>query len=286
MTGFGRGVVTKGGIRYVVEVKSVNNRFCEVRVQAPKDCLELEHLLTARIREKFERGKFDVLVKMETVSKEARRNTLDVTAIKSRWKELETIRKALGIHEQVTLQAALHNSSPNGGQTGSPLDAIKKFEQAAAAAFEKLTAFREKEGRDLARDILKRSWILNASLESIEKHAEGSSADRFQKLKDRVALLLSDKAVDSARLDTELAMLADKTDVTEEIVRLKSHLKNLSQSVNAKGSIGRKIDFLLQEINREINTIGSKAADLGMTDKVVTMKMEVEKIREQAQNLE
>jgi uncharacterized protein (TIGR00255 family) len=283
MTGFGRGVVQAKDVRYVVEVRSVNNRFCEVRFQAPKDFLELEHVLAARIRDEFDRGKFDLFLKVEP--RGGNGHGLDEAQVIRRWRQLERIRKKLGLAQPVRLETVLTPSA----QSEAPKredEARKGFLKASEQALAKLRAFRLKEGGSLARDILRRLSKMKQSVDQVAEKATHTAGQRLSRLKERVSLLLDGKSVDSGRLEMELALLADKSDVTEEIVRLRTHLATLIGLLNSREAAGRKIDFLLQEIHREVNTIGSKASDLGMTEAVVFLKAETEKIREQAQNLE
>jgi uncharacterized protein (TIGR00255 family) len=283
MTGFGRGVVQAKDVRYVVEVRSVNNRFCEVRFQAPKDFLELEHVLAARIRDEFDRGKFDLFLKVEP--RGGNGHGLDEEQVIRRWKQLERIRKKLGLGQPVRLETVLTPST----QSEVPKredEARKGFLKASEQALAKLRVFRLKEGGALARDILRRLSKMKQSVDQVAEKATHTAEQRLNRLKERVSILLDGKAVDSGRLEMELALLADKSDVTEEIVRLRTHLSTLIGLLNSREAAGRKIDFLLQEIHREVNTIGSKASDLGMTEAVVFLKAETEKIREQAQNLE
>jgi uncharacterized protein (TIGR00255 family) len=284
MTGFGRGAVKVKGIRYVAEARSVNNRFCEVRVQAPKELLGLEHRLAARVRERFERGKFDVLLKIETASG-GRNERKDEAAVIRRWRELETLRKRLGLKDPVRLETALAQTPVPSSFPGEEA-AEKHLLQAAEEALDRLEAFRRKEGAALARDVRARAVQLRRMTQTLGGRAAKGAAERMARLRERVAELSGGRAFDSARLESEMALLADRSDVTEEITRLESHLGNLLETVETAGSVGRKLDFLLQEVNREVNTIGAKANDLGSADLVVTMKSEVEKIREQVQNLE
>jgi uncharacterized protein (TIGR00255 family) len=284
MTGFGRGAAAEKGTRYVVEVRSTNSRYCEVRVQAPKELLELEHDLAQLTREAFSRGKFDVLLKMERLTPPGARE-LDEKAILRRWRELDRIRKMLGLREPVRLESALESPS----REATPVPSARRsklFEKAARAAFGRLKASRLKEGAVLVRDMARRVRDVERNVLVIESRARGSAGARFARLQERVRQLLGGPEPDPARMQAEIAMLAEKADVTEEIVRLKSHLARLESALREKADVGRKMDFLLQEVNREINTIGSKSADLDVTDGVVAVKAEIEKIREQAQNLE
>ncbi len=283
MTGFGRGMIQAKHVRFVVEMRSVNNRFCEVRFQAPKDYLELEHILTARIREEFDRGKFDVILKIEPKTKISQ--GLDEGQIVKRWRQLDRIRRKLALPQPVRLETALCDSGPPEGRLKEE-EARKILLKTADQALANLRKFRMQEGETLGRDIRRRVQKMRKAVEEVSRKAAGTAEMRLAKLRERVLQLLNGKQADFSRLELELALLADKTDVTEEIVRLRAHLETLLELIGSREASGRKIDFLLQEIHREVNTIGSKASDIGVTESVVWMKAEAEKIREQAQNLE
>ncbi len=284
MTGFGRGAVEEGGYRYVVEARSVNNRYCEVRIQAPKELLEFEHKLTHQIKEGFARGKFDLVLKTERYSERESIRKGDEAVVRC-WKDLERLRKKLGLKEPVSLEIALERT-PAHMSNKTMSHRVKMFEKASQEALKKLRDSRLKEGKVLAKDIQGRIQLLKRIVAEIERKAKGAAKFRFKRAKDRLNQLLKENEIDSARLNMEIALLVEKSDVTEEIVRLKSHLNRLKETLKIKESMGRKLDFLLQEVNREINTIGSKTVDLGVTNDVVQVKAEIEKIREQSQNLE
>ncbi len=286
MTGFGRGVVKKGEINFVVEVRSLNNRFCEVHIHAPKGFLEIEYHLTTRLRETFDRGKFDVVLRAEH-HRGAKGDTAEDEKLVSRWKKLERIRKKLKIEKSVPLEAVLTIPSSSNGQELIPdPNSSKYFLKAANEAFRRLEILRAGEGKALVADISKRVFAIGKVVDRIERAALAGRPERLTRMRERITELIHPENMDRNRMETELALLVERGDVTEEIVRLKSHLKRLEKFLISDGSIGRNIDFLLQEIHRETNTIGSKAADLQLTGEVLFMKSEIEKIREQAQNLE
>jgi uncharacterized protein (TIGR00255 family) len=284
MTGFGRGSVDGKMRRYVVEARAVNNRFCEVKINAPKEFLELEHLLSRKIRETFVRGKFEILLKYERLK--PRKKALDPKLVAERWKELEQIRKKLGLKEPVSLATAIELlPSPNDSDDADP-QAEKFFLKAAGKALDQLRDFRKREGKNLSHDILRRALKLDQVVSRIVEAEKGTKEARKIKLEARISELMTEKTVDAKRMETEVALLVDRADVSEEIVRFRSHVARLKELALSERDVGRELDFLLQELNREINTIGSKASDLGTVDEVIVAKAEIEKIREQAQNLE
>jgi uncharacterized protein (TIGR00255 family) len=284
MTGFGRGSADGKSRRYVVEARSVNSRYLEVKVSAPKELLELEHILSLKIRGLFARGKFDLLLKTERLK--PKRSGLDSEGVAEKWRELEKIRKKLKISEPVPLEAAIPLVPAGNGSEEVEGAAQSLFLRAAARALDQVRQFRKREGKNLSRDILRRATKLEEQVVRIADGEKRTQTTRLEKLSARLSELLHDKAVDPKRLETEAAILIDRADVSEEIVRLRSHVARLKQLASAEKDVGRELDFLLQEMNREINTIGSKSSDLGTVDEVIFAKSEIEKIREQTQNLE
>ncbi|MFH1263706.1 MAG: YicC/YloC family endoribonuclease [Pseudomonadota bacterium] len=284
MTGFGRGSIDGRGRRYIVEVRSVNNRYLEVKVSVSKEFLELEHLLSLKVRESFARGKFDLILKTERLS--PKEKGLDAERIVSKWKELEKIRKKLRLADPVSLETAV-GLVPAGNNAEEPDPSAKSlFLRAADRALGELRDFRKREGKNLAKDILRRTIRLDAAVSRISEAEKRTKPAQMEKLRTRLAELLSEPGVDPKRIETEAAIQVDRADVSEEIVRLRSHVGRLKELALADRDVGRETDFLLQEMNREINTIGSKSSDLGTVDEVILAKSEIEKIREQAQNLE
>lgn len=283
MTGFGRGSVTHKGQRFVVEARSVNSRFCEVRVQAPRDLLEAEHRLSAVVRQSFSRGKFELILRTESAG--AGDTGLDEEATIRRYRQLERLAKKLGMKGEVPLESALRFSGAENGKS-LPADALPVFEKATGQALAKLKASREKEGAQIVKDMKARGQILRRATEKIERLVPPAIRRRQDAIRTRLLELIADTHLNEGRIEMEAALLADRADVTEELVRLKTHLLELARLLSSSEAVGRTLDFLIQEIHREINTIGSKTTDQEITALVVTMKSELEKIREQAQNIE
>jgi uncharacterized protein (TIGR00255 family) len=284
MTGFGRGTADGKGRRYVVEARSVNSRYCEVKVSAPRDLLELEHLLSLRVRETFARGKFEVLLKNERLR--GGKNSIDAGRLTARWRELDGVRKKIGLKEPVSLEAVWASSPAGGEPEESDIDAADLFIRATDRALRELKAFRVREGKRLSADIARRLSRVEASVKRIGEVEPSTRESRMEKLRGRVTELLKGAFPDERRLEAELALLVDRSDISEEIVRLGSHVGRFRQLIGSDREVGRELDFLIQEMNREINTIGSKANDLGVVGEVIFVKAEIEKIREQVQNLE
>lgn len=284
MTGFGRGSASGKQRRYVAEARSVNSRYCEVKINAPKEFLELEHLLSLTVRETFARGKFELILKSERLRPKKR--PIDTKFLKARWKELDAIRKELRLKEPVSLEAVLGQLPVGNGADEIDATAKTLFVKAAKNALVELRKFRVREGKNLSKDILARTKKLEQAVRRISGAEKTTQKSRMQKLQERVSELLDGGTIEPRRLEVELAILVDRADISEEIVRLGSHVGRLKKLALAERSVGRELDFLLQEMNREINTIGSKANDLGILDEVILAKAQIEKIREQGQNLE
>ncbi len=283
MTGFGRGVVKGKSQHYIVEVRSVNNRFCEVKVTAPREMLTLEHKLACLVKDTFARGKFEVLLKTEKLKSQNENRSQELI---QHWLDLDSIRKKLGLPKPVSLEAAIQFRSFSRTTDENDPQSYKFFRIATNKALMELKKFRLREGKALTSDISQRAKILDENLRKIEHLVIPNRKARLEKLKTKLKGLVDGVQIDRKRLEMEIAILVDRTDIEEEIVRLKSHILRLQELLLSSGSVGREFDFLLQEMNREINTIGSKATDLTVTKEVIRVKSEIEKIREQAQNLE
>ena len=288
MTGYGRGEAQGPNYSIVVEMRSVNHRYLEVSLRLPRQLNMLEEPLKKQVQGKLSRGKTDVFL---TLEKPVGKNT-----------EL-TLDKELAI--------AYHNSLLQlSGITGLPLDVkaedIAAFpgvlnqeaaeddteeiaalaESALTEALSQLLQMREREGQSLKEDILTRVAQVEAVAAKIGELTPLFLAEQQEKLRRRVGELLEDVAVDEARLANEVAFLADKTDISEELTRLASHCRQFAEAFSSPDAVGRRLDFLTQEMNREVNTIGSKSNALIISEQVIEMKSVLEKIREQVQNIE
>ncbi len=288
MTGFGRGSVRVGSHRFTVEAKSLNNRYIDVRVHAPREMLQLDHALSSEVRKTFHRGKFEIVLKLENVGFRSESGLFDEKLMVQKWRQLEKIRKGLKLAEPVSLEAVVSGSLISQEKTMKEAKTPDFFLKAARKAFSTLKQSRAREGRALVTDMGKRLRQIGKAVNQVATRARKGKKDKWLRLQKRVADLVGHgpRPIDSRRLEVELALIADKSDVSEEIVRLKTHLKRLGAMIRKKGPVGREMEFLLQEANREINTVGSKANDLQVTNEVVFVKSELEKIREQGQNLE
>lgn len=288
MTGYGKAEAVVVGGRLVVEIRSVNHRYGEVGVKMPRALLAHEHEVRKRVGASLKRGKIDVFVQFDATSGEMGKPQVNIALAKSYFDALQTLRQALGISEPVSLgfiagQRDVLTAEDADAVVGTLGDALLQVVDEAVAAIEQM---RRREGESLLVDLEGRLQRLAELLEGVAAQVPVAVATQAERLRERVAQLLGETVVDEARLAQEVAILADRSDVTEELVRFRSHLAQVREAFQQQEAVGRKLDFLMQELNREINTIGSKANDGTIAALVVETKAELEKMREQVQNIE
>jgi uncharacterized protein (TIGR00255 family) len=289
MTGFGRSEVAKGGITVTVEVRGVNSRYLDVTTRLPRLLSQREKDIKEIVRACVNRGNLVISVSVEEESDANAPMAVNKTAAKAYIKLLNDLRKAAKIKEKVRLDHLLKFSEvfevPKDEQSDER--EWKVVEEALRSALDAFNAMRRNEGGELAKDLQRRLHWLSETVEKIEQLSRSRIPEERKRLHERIAQLVEDKSIiDQNRLELEIALLADKLDVTEECVRFRSHTKFFLDTIANSDSAGRKLNFLVQEINREANTIGSKTNDSEIAHLVVQMKEEVEKIREQLQNIE
>ena len=288
MTGFGRGEVHKGEITVSVELRTVNNRFLEVTTRLPRSLSLRENDVKELIRRSISRGKVNVVVNVEKEGNGSAGLEINRSAAQAYYKLLVQLRKTLRLKETVKLEHMLQFSEifeqkDTGGTDEKEWVVLQESLEAALGA---LAEMRRAEGGELERDFRTRIALLDERLAQIEQlSAQQVPAERVR-LRERVAQIIEKTPVDEGRLELELALLADRLDVTEECVRFRSHNKFFLEALALPDPAGRKLNFLIQEMNREANTIGSKSSATEIAHLVVSMKEELEKIREQLQNIE
>lgn len=288
MTGYGRGEAIAGGISCTVEVRSVNSRFLEVVARLPRTLAQRENDLKELVRTQVSRGKVSVSVTLQR-DQNGLPLSINTSAAKSYYKLLNQLRKAVNIREQVKLEHLLKFSEVLEAEEAKESDEEEwaVVQSGLRKALDALNAMRAQEGGEMAKDLKGRVEWMERALEEIEEKAKQRIPEERKRLEERVQLLVSDKAViDQNRLELEMILLADKLDVTEECVRYRSHTKFFLEALGKKEPVGRTLSFLIQEMNREANTIGSKSNDAAIAHLVVRLKEELEKIREQLQNIE
>ena len=289
MTGFGRGEVSNEFLKFKVEIKAVNHRYNDVLVKMPRHIGYLEETIKKVIKEKISRGKVDVYINLEYINESAIDVKVDIPLAKSYKIALENLTKELQLEDSVKLNNILNISEVVRTERKEIDEDLvwTTLKESLNIALENILAMRVAEGNELKNDILFKLENIERFVHSIEERAPNVVLEYKVRLKERIDRLLDEgTSLDEDRLGNEIVFFADKSSIDEELVRLHSHIKQFNTILNEEKLVGRKLDFLIQEVNREINTIGSKANDIIITKYVVELKTELEKIREQIQNLE
>ncbi len=288
MTGYGSGESNIDGVKASVEIRSVNSRFLEVNSRLPRALQTRENDIKEIVRQKVGRAKISISVSLDYESDGTLPLSVDKPVARSIHKLLNELRKTVKSREAVKLEHLLHFSEIFHTEEGE--DASEKEWTAVAKALDQaLDTFhtmRAKEGKELRLDFIKRLDLMNNAIDEIERISLTRIPEERKKLTERVKQIIGDEKIDPARIELEIVLLSDKLDVTEECVRFRSHSKFFTESLDGPEPAGRKLNFLVQEMNREINTIGSKSSDTEIAHSVVAMKEELERIREQLQNIE
>lgn len=288
MTGYGKAESAYGAGRITVELRCVNHRYGEVTVKLPRVLLQFENEIKKRVAEKLSRGKIDVFIQLEGALALGV-PTPNLPLARGYHKAFTSIVEALGLADQVTLAliATQRDVISIAAEPEAPIEEIpQELVAAIDEALRKVDEMRVFEGESLMADFRKRREMLAEYIGRVSARSPQVVAEYAERLKERIGQLTSESGFPEERLALEVALLADKCDITEELVRLESHLRQFDETLTRGEPVGRKLDFLLQEINREVNTIGSKANDAQIAANVVELKAELEKIREQVQNIE
>ena len=288
MTGYGRGQQTLGGMDITVELRSVNHRYYEYSSRLPRVYGFLDERLKNYLQKTVSRGKVDVGVWIDTVDAPGSEVVVNHALAEGYLKALRELVQTYGLRDDVPVNALsrfpdILTVRKAAEDEEAIWEAVRQVTDEALAGF---VAVREREGARMREDVLARRQTILQAVEKVEARSPEIVREHMAKVEARMKELLSTATVDEQRLLTEAALFADKTATAEETVRLRSHLDQLETLVNASEPVGRKLDFLVQEINRETNTIGSKVQDVELARVVVDVKAEIEKIREQIQNIE
>ena len=288
MTGYGRSESTVHGRTLTVEVKSVNNRYLDCNVRLPRVYSCAEDGIQRRVKGTISRGKVDVFINVEHTSEAAVSVTLNQSVAAGYLAAIRTMAETFCLPGEVTVGMLSH--FPDVFQVDKVPEDLEELtadlNQVAEAALADFDAMRVREGDKLTQDLLGRLETLDCYTGQVEERSPQTVAAYREKLTTRLREVLEDRQLDEGRILTEAAIFADKVAVDEETVRLRSHLDQFRTMLAEGSPVGRKLDFLIQEMNRETNTIGSKCNDLEVSTIVVNMKAEIEKIREQVQNIE
>ena len=290
MTGFGSGTATKEGITCTVEIKSVNARFLDLFIRSPKQINPFESIIRGLVQDRITRGKVEVSVSIQDAGERPKTFTIN-SVLRKQIQELLVQEEFYDDPKKVPLQAVNSISNEWIQQQDTPIaeDVLSEIVQESTnQALDALITMRTVEGKHIEQDLLSRITTLENIIKSIDENKSGAEDAYREHIKGKIQeyLVSLEASISEDRFLQEIALLADKTDITEEIVRFTSHVVQLKNTLVDENSIGRKVDFILQEMNREVNTIGSKAMDSSITEFVVQLKCELEKIREQVQNVE
>ncbi|MBI4553540.1 MAG: YicC family protein [Candidatus Latescibacteria bacterium] len=288
MTGYGSGESEDDGIRTTVEIRSVNGRFCEVSTKLPRSLAPLEARVRERVQARTTRGTLSVSVRRDGDGNGGPNLVVDVDAGRRYYEAIRTLQETLGLPGEITMNMiAAYPALLKPASDEIDLDrAWGAVDRALSAALEALDEMKTREGTQLAHDLIGRVRCLDSLLDSIIQRAPLRVEAARQRLTDRVRELMGDQVVDPQRVAMEVALFADRCDITEECVRFRSHNQEFLSALQSNDLVGRRLNFLLQEMNREANTIGAKANDVEISHWVITIKEELEKLREQVQNIE
>lgn len=289
MTGYGRGESEDDFYRFIIEIKSVNHRYNDISVRMPRHISYLEDTIKKTIKEKISRGKIDVYVNLEYVNESAIDVDVDIPLALSYKKALEELKTELNLEDNIRLNNILSMNEVVRTERKEVDENLVKngLLKSLDIALTHILEMKEREGEELKKDMLIKLDKIRYHVDIIEERSPSVVLEYKEKLNERISEILDNSLIiDEERLSNEVAIFADKSSIDEEIVRLKSHIKQFKNILEEDDVIGRKLDFLIQEFNREINTIGSKANDITISKHVVELKSELEKIREQVQNIE
>ena len=290
MTGFGRSTRIADGLQCTIEIKSVNSRFLDLNIRSPKQVNSVEHSIRKCIQKSLHRGKVDVFVTLQDIDDREKQFLIN-SSLKNQIQDLLVLEGFYKSAQDVPLAAVMSISNEwiqikdDEIQEDSLCSLIT---ETTIEALNALVHMRTSEGVQIQQDLLERLSHMTAIIDDINAHKEDAVLAYKENLRKKMLEYVDnlDIAINEDRLLQEVAIMADKTDITEEIVRFRSHVVQLTNTLKMDEPIGRKLDFIIQEMNREVNTIGSKAMDISLTDHVVQLKCELEKVREQVQNIE
>lgn len=288
MTGYGKGVSKRDGKTITIEIKTVNHRFLDCNIKLPRNFLFVEDRLKKAVSSAISRGHVDLYLTYEQSSTDEGAYTVDLELANNYLTAVRQLENGTGLANDVTLSTLLRvGDIVTRQQSVEDEDLLAEMTlEAASEALVNLKVMREKEGQSQKADIASKLGTIEACLDRIKEFAPKVVEDYRELLNARIAEVVEPSLVDKQRLATEVALYADHCAIDEEITRLSTHISNMRSLLEATEPVGRKMDFLVQEFNRETNTIGSKANDMRITKEVLAIKNEIEKMREQAANIE
>jgi uncharacterized protein (TIGR00255 family) len=286
MTGYGNSEIETNLGKIIVEAKSENYRFLDINMQLPESVLYIEPDLIEIIKQYVTRGK----VRIVFISEELKRKTpvMNIELAKDSFRMLEKLKKQLLIQDKTRLEHVLLLKEFFSYESKPTLNKVylNKIKTALRNAMRKLDEARTSEGKKIEKDLRSRIQKLEKIMKQVSAKRSSFKKTFSENIKSRISKLLDDKQLDESRLNQEIALMAERTDITEEIIRLKAHISKLNETIKKNHSIGRECDFLLQEMNREAGTISAKSKDASISHLIIDFRSEIEKMREQVQNIE
>jgi uncharacterized protein (TIGR00255 family) len=288
MTGYGRAVEMVNGREFTVELRSVNNRYLDCSVKLPRSLSFAEEAVKQAVKNAISRGKVDVFISVRSENGTEAKVTLNDAMVEGYLAAMQQMVEKYPVKDDISV--SLLSRMPEVFTVEKPevdeQQLLADLMRVVSAALEGYNAMRGTEGEALEKDLRSRGATIEELVSQVESGNAQTVADYRTRLENKLKEVLANTAIDESRILTEAAIFADKVAVDEETVRLRSHLQQMNDMLTAGGAVGRKLDFLLQEMNREANTIGSKCTDVNLARIVVDIKAELEKIREQTQNIE
>ncbi len=287
MTGYGKANLTKNDRNYQIEIKTVNHRYLDISVKMPRQLSYLEEPIKKEIGNKIKRGKVDVFITFDNNSLEGREIKINTELASAYIKELKKLAESENILADIQVNDIARYPDVLNIENSQDDETIKnEIIEVLKIAIDNLIQMRQVEGIKMAEDISARIDYIQEKVQEISKLSTGLIEEYIVKLEERLKQILKGQEIDQARLAQEVVIYADKCSVEEEVTRLNSHISQFHNLINSNEPIGKKLDFIIQEMNRETNTIGSKANDLDITNRVIDLKTQIENIREQVQNIE
>jgi uncharacterized protein (TIGR00255 family) len=288
MTAFGRGEAMADGYRFTVELRTLNHRFCDIRIKLPRKYTDFEEEIKSKLRSQFSRGRIEVNVVADEALDKVQHLTVDSELAETYKRLLLDLQDKLGLEASLRLDTLLHFRDIFVFQEDEEdrAHAWKVLETALDQSVEECMQMRKEEGSAIETDFNERLNQLESLSDEVESRTPLVVLDVRDRLQKRIEEILGQGELDESRLAQEVAILAERSDITEEVIRFKSHIQQFRALLKTSGPRGRQLEFLLQEMHREINTIGSKANDVEIAQKVIQIKTELERLREQVQNVE
>lgn len=287
MTGFGKSNLSENLREYQVEIKSVNHRYCDINIKMPRSISYLEEDIKKIISSKIKRGKVDVFITFDNYSEEGKSIKINKEIAKIYINNLRELAREENLLDNIEVTEISKFPDVLTIKNSEDDEIIKtELSKVVADATDKLIEMRECEGKKIAQDLLQRILNIEKKIIEIDDMSNGLIDEYREKLEARIKEILKTEEIDKSRIAQEVVIYADKSSVEEEITRLNSHIVQLKNLINTDDAIGKKLDFIIQEMNRETNTIGSKSNCLEITNRVIDIKTELEDIREQIQNIE